>query len=226
MQILNLWLSSIIGSLAKTWETFLAYVPNILAALVIMIIGVLIAATFGKIVTKVFDKLYVDALLKKTGIFDLMEKGGIKIYISVFLGELVKWFILIVFFITAFDILNLEQITDFLNKVLLYIPNVVVAVVIMLVGAIVAYFLSNIVKTTVHAAKIGPAKFLAGLTYYSIVIFAAMAALIQLGIAKDLVQTLFTGFVAMVAIAGGLAFGLGGKELGKEILDKLKEDFS
>jgi len=226
MGFLSSWGDSIIGAVIETWDTFESFLPNLLAAVVIIVVGVIIASTLSKIVYKIFDKLLIDALLKKTSVFVMFEKGGIKLSISKFLAGLVKWFMLIVIFIVAADILNLEQVTDFLNKVLLYIPNVVVAVVIMLVGAIVAHFLGNVVKTAVSAAKIGPARFLSGITYYAIIIFAIMAALMQLGIASDLIETLFTGFVAMVALAGGLAFGLGGRDMGKEILDKIKKDFS
>jgi small-conductance mechanosensitive channel len=226
MELLTKWSDSIQASLQVTWDTFLRFFPSLIAALVVIVIGAFVSATLGRVVVKVFDKLCVDTLIKKTGVFLLFEKSGIKFSVSKFVGGLVKWFMLIVFFIAAADILSLVQITDFLNKVLMYIPNVVVAVVIMLVGAIVAHFLGNIVRTAVDATKIGPARFLSGLTYYSIVIFASMAALIQLGIAADLVETLFTGFVAMLALAGGLAFGLGGKDLGKEVLEKIKKDFS
>jgi small-conductance mechanosensitive channel len=226
MELLVKWGDSITQSLSVTWTTFLQFFPNLLAAILILIIGALVATAVGQIFIKILDKLAIDTLMKKTGLFIGFEKSGIKISVSKFVGGLIKWFMLIVFFIAAADILNLEQITEFLNKVLLYIPNVVVAVVIMLVGAILAHFLSNVVKTAVHAANVGPARFLSGLTYYSIMIFATMAALIQLGIASNLIETLFTGFVAMIALSGGLAFGLGGKDLGKEVLDKLKKDFS
>jgi len=226
MDLLMKWGDSITESLSVTWDTFLQFFPNLLAAIVILLIGTIIAAAAGKLIVKILDKLAIDTLMKKTGVFISFERSGIKISVSKFVGGLIKWFMLIVFFIAAADILNLVQITDFLNKVLFYIPNVVVAVVIMLVGAILAHFLSDIVKNTVHATNIGPARFLSGITYYSIMIFAVMAALIQLGIASNLIETLFTGFVAMIALAGGLAFGLGGRDLGKEILEKIKNDFS
>jgi len=226
MDLVSRWANNVTQSFVMTWETFLEYFPNLLAAIIVLFVGVLIASTLAKVVVKVFNKLLIDALIKKTGLFMILEKGGIKLSIAKFVGALVKWFILIVFFIAAADILNLEQVTDFLNKVLLYIPNVLVAVIIVLVGALLAHFLRNIVKTTVDAAKIGPANFLSGLTYYSIMIFATMAALIQLGIAANLIETLFTAFVTMLALAGGLAFGLGGRDLGKEILEKIKKDLS
>jgi small-conductance mechanosensitive channel len=108
----------------------------------------------------------------------------------------------------------------------MYLPNVIIAVIILLVGVLVANFTRNVVKSAVEAAKLTSGDFLSGLSRWSILVFSFMAALVQLGIAEGLIQTLFTGFIAMLAIAGGLAFGLGGKDQAAKVLGKLKRDIS
>jgi len=124
------------------------------------------------------------------------------------------------------DILNLFAFSDFLKQVLLYVPNIVIAVLIMLAGVVLAAFLSKLVRASVLASRLHAARFLGALTKWSILIFAFLAVLSQLGVAGALVNTLIMGFVAMLAIAGGLAFGLGGKDVAAAWLEKIKDEIS
>jgi hypothetical protein len=143
-----------------------------------------------------------------------------------FFGGLVKWFLILVFLMAATDILGLNQVTDFLNSILLYIPNVVVAVIILAVVFLVGNFVYVVVKGSTKAAGVMSATLLATISKWSIIIFGLLAALIQLGIATSLVSTIFIGIVAMLSLAGGLDFGLGGKEEAQMILKKLREEIS
>lgn len=137
---------------------------------------------------------------------------------------MVKWFLVIVSILAAADILNLNQVTAFLNMVLLYIPNVVIAVIILLLGVLFANFTAQIVQGAVKTARLKTGHFLAAIAKWSIIVFSVLAALVQLGIAASLLQILFTGLVAMLAIAGGLAFGLGGRGHAEKIIQHLEED--
>ena len=136
----------------------------------------------------------------------------------------VKWFLLLAIFLAAADILGLSQISSFLNDVLLYIPNVVAAAAILLVGTLVAGFISRLVRHSVQAAGLASSDMLGSVAQWAIMVFTVLAALYQLNVAAAFVQTLFTGFIAMVAIAGGLAFGLGGKEHASKVLNKIERD--
>jgi hypothetical protein len=129
----------------------------------------------------------------------------------------------IVSILAASDILGFATLSEFLREVLLYIPNVVVGVLIMLAAIILANFLKDIVKASVKSAKLTGYKFLGSLTWWAITVFGFLAAISQLGIAQDIVNTLVAGFIAMIALAGGLAFGLGGKNYAEYLISRLRD---
>jgi len=134
--------------------------------------------------------------------------------------------VIIVFLIPAMETLGLARVSDVLNQVLGYLPNVVVAGFLVLVGIIVADVLAGLVKATALTLGTNTANILASLTKYAIYIFVGLSALVELGVATSLLLSAFTGVIAMIAIAGGLAFGLGGKDAAAELIKKVKEDFS
>jgi len=208
------------------WATIVLFLPKLVLALVVFLIGVLIANILKSAVVRLVKVLKVDELLAKFELKEAFAKMGVKLDAAQFLGWLVKWFILIFALIAAADVLAWDQITLFLNQVVTYLPNVIIAVIILLVGTILANFVYGIVKSTVTAANIKSAGFLAGIAKWAIIVFSFMAALVQLGIAESLIQVLFTGFVAMLALAGGLAFGLGGREHASQLLERLRSDLS
>ncbi|MFH1392501.1 MAG: hypothetical protein ABIG90_02355 [bacterium] len=214
-----------VSSLQNLWSGFIGFLPSLIGALVVLIIGWIIAIALGRLTTQILKAFKIDQLVEKTGVKSV-EKAGYKINAAHWLGELIKWFLIIVFVMAAADIVGLTQVTDFLRDVLVYLPNIIVAVVILLAAVIVANCLSRIIKGSVKIAGFGKADFLAVVTRWSIMIFALLASLDQLGVARSVVSTLITGFVAMIAIAGGLAFGLGGRDIAGEILKKVKKEIT
>ena len=146
--------------------------------------------------------------------------------IAKFFGGLVKWFLILVFLMAATDILHLTQVTSFLNSIVLYLPNVIVAAVILAVAFLIGNFAYAVIKGSTIVAGIVSATLLGTVAKWAIVIFGFLAALIQLGVATSLINTLFIGLVAMLALAGGLAFGLGGKEEAASILKKLRQEIT
>lgn len=226
MSIIETWGEVLTTSFSNLWVAFVEFLPKFLGAIIILIIGWIVAIVLGNIAIKIVDFLKIDEALTKLNLKKGLEKAGIEFTISGVIGWLVKWFLIIVFLIAASDILEWVEITDFLKHVVLYIPNVIIAVVILLAGIMVADFVHKVIKKSVEAAKLTSATFLAGIAKWAILVFSFMAALVQLSIAYALIQTLFTGFVGMLAIAGGLAFGLGGKELAGKFLEKLRKDLT
>lgn len=224
MNTLQTWGDTIVSSFQDLWIRFINFLPNLIGALLVLIIGWMVAVALGKLVAQLLKKIWLDKAIKLAKISDIFEKAGIKFEISEAIGFLVKWFLIIVSILAAADILNLDQVTEFLNNVLLYIPNVVIAVVILLLGVLFANFASNLVAGAVKTARLSTGHFLSGIAKWSIIIFATLAALVQLGIAASLLQILFTGLVAMIAIAGGLAFGLGGRDQAEKVLRNLEKD--
>lgn len=214
-----------VSSLQNLWSGFIGFLPSLIGALIVLIIGWIIAIALGRLATQILRAFRIDQLIEKTGAKSI-EKAGYKINVSHWLGELVKWFLIIVFVMAAADIVGLTQVTDFLQQVLLYLPNIIVAVIILLAAVVVANFLSKIIKGSVKIAGFGKADFLAAVTRWAVMIFALLAALDQLGVARSMISTLITGFVAMIAIAGGLAFGLGGRDIAGTLLKKIKGEIT
>jgi hypothetical protein len=206
------------------WARFVNFVPNFVVAAVILIVGWIIAVALAKLVKQVLVSARIDEIGDKVGMDQASAKTGMKLSISGTIAWLFKWFILIVVFLAAADILELDQISAFLNQVLGYIPNVIAAAAILLMGTLVARFLGRLVRHSVQAAGLVSADLLGTVTQWAIMVFAILATLSQLNVARQFVDTLFTGFVVMVAIAGGLAFGLGGKEHASRVLDKIERD--
>ncbi len=215
------WEMAIATSLQNLWGRAINFIPNLFVAIVIFMAGIMIAVSLGVLITKLMKKLRVDKAAGEIGLTHLLERGEIKMSISTMIGETVKWFLFIVFLMAATDILNLPQITDFLNSVLMYIPNVIVAAVIIALSVIIANVVEHIIIKGGKATKVMHNKFLGKMSRWAILIFGIMAALVQLGVATSLITILFTGFIGMISIAGGLAFGLGGKEKASQILEKL-----
>lgn len=203
------------------------FLSRLLLALAVFALGGVIAYTFGRLATQLTEALKIDKFLKKIGIEEPLSRAHLRLNSGVFVGALVKWFFVIVFLMASIEILGLDQLNIFLRDVVLsYLPNVILAALMLLVTAVLAEFLKKTVMGGAKAANLPSAAFLGGVTKWAIWVFGILTVLYQLGIAGALVQTLFTGFIAMMAIAGGLAFGLGGKDTAADFLAKLKKDIS
>lgn len=220
------WADVILFSVQNLWQGFVSFLPSLIGALVILFVGLVIAAGLGKIVEKLVDALRIDRLLEQLGLGKILERADVRLHSGRFVGILIQWFFIIVTLLAVSDILKLEAFSNFLSEVLLYVPNIVIAVLIMLAGVVIAAFLAKLVRASVLAAKLHAAHFLGALTKWSILVFAFLAALAQLGVAGALINTLIMGFVAMIAIAGGLAFGLGGKDAAAAWLEKIHGEIS
>ena len=219
--VLQTWGDVIVASLQEVWASVAAFIPLLIGAVVVFIVGWIVAAAMGKVVEQVVRALRVDQLLSKLDFEKALEKGGWKLNTGAFIGGLVKWFLIVVFLLAAANILGLSQVSDFLRDVLLYIPHVVVSALILIIAALVAGAVEKLVRGSIEA--VGYRSSLAGVvTRWSIWTFAIVAVLLQLGIATALIQTVVTGLVAALALAFGLAFGLGGKDAAAEILSRVR----
>ncbi len=217
-------LDVLLSSLNNIWLNLISFFPTLLAALIVFIVGWLISIALGKLANRVINIIKLDLLLTKAGFNRALAKAKLKLDSGKFFEELVKWFFIIVFLMTAVDILGLYQVTEFLKAVLYYIPNIVVAVIILLAAILLSNFLSKLVRASVNAGGLHGAGFLSGITKWAVLVFGFVAALIQLGIAATLINTLVIGLVGMLALAGGLAFGLGGKDYAARFLERLRRD--
>jgi len=201
---------------------FISVLPQVVVALLLLVVGWVIGNIFKKVMVRVFKMFNVDAALDAAGVDVLTKKAGYELDSGAFVGSLVKWFVIIIFFVAALDILNLDQATAFLSQIVLgYLPLVIVSVLILFGGVILAGIVEKVVAASVRVSSIGSAHLLSKFAYYAIIVFTVLAALNQLNIAPELVQTLFAGLVFGAALAFGLAFGLGGREAAAHYLKHL-----
>jgi hypothetical protein len=224
MDDMKTWGEAITFSLINVGQRMVDFLPTLLGALLVLTVGWIMAVTLGRLVEKMIKELGVDNSMKKMGLSGKNSKSGINFDVASFTGGMFKWFLALVFLMAATDILNLSQVTVFLNKIIFYLPNVLVSVVILASVFLLGNFVYHIVKGSTRAAGVMSATFLATISKWAIIIFGFFAALIQLGVADSLVNTMFIGFIAMLSLAGGLAFGLGGRDEAQLILKKLREE--
>jgi hypothetical protein len=221
--IAQTWTDVVAGSLQNLWLGFASFVPNLVAALVVLIVGLIVAAGLGALVQKIFEAVRLDTFLEKLGLRPYFERAGLKLRGAYFLGRLVYWFIAIAFLLAVSDALGLYALSGFLASVLAYLPNVIAAILIMLAAAVLAKFLRRVVIASVAGANLHGARFLGSLVWWVVVIFGLLASLTQLNVATAIIQSVVTGVIAMLALAGGLAFGLGGKDYAAYLVNKLRE---
>ena len=207
-------------SLQGLWYGVASYLPNLVIALLIFAIGWVLAALVERLVESIFKALKVDSALKSAGLEDVVKRAGHNLNSGMFVGALVKWFVIVVFLIASFDVLGLSQVNVFLMGVVNYLPQVIVAVLILMVAVVVANARHRLVVASARAANVKSAELLGRVTKWSILIFALLTALINLGIAPGLIQMIVTAVFAGAALALGLAFGLGGQETAKKLLEK------
>lgn len=221
------WSTVLTQSFQDIWLGVANFVPNLIIAIIIFIIGWIVGSLIGKVIAQVFRSIKVDQALRAAGVEDVTRRAGYNLNSGVFVGDLVKWFIIVVFLVAAFDVLGLTQVNIFLQEVvLLYLPRVIVAVLILLVAVVIADAMQRVVVGSARAAGIRSANFLGSVTKWAIWIFAVLTVLFQLGIATAFVQTLFTGFVVAVSLAVGLAFGLGGQNAAANAIEKVRREIA
>lgn len=215
---------TITDSLNNLWLDFIGFVPELVVAIAVFIVGWIVAWLLGRVVEHVLRTVQIDRFFDQLGVMKYLHNAGLQWVFSGVVSTVVRWFFIIVAFLAATDIVGLDEVSGFLTAVLLYLPNVVVAALILLIGALFADFVEKLIVASMRATAIGPAKGVGIIVRWSIWAFAFLAALDQLAVAPALVNTLFMGFVALVAIGGGLAFGLGGQGVAKDILEDLRKE--
>lgn len=206
----------------EKWQTIVTLFPSIAAALAMILFGFLLAQAASLLIVGLAQQLKLEFISEKIGLRNFLNRLHVKSNPSRVIAKGVKGYIIFLFFIEATKIAQLKQVADFLAVIIGYIPNVIVALLIMLVGIQIGNGLQTIVATSLNLAQSRTATVLGIVSKTIFIAFAVLAALSQLDIATILVQTLFIGFIGMLMIAGGLAFGLGGKEVVREMLEEMR----
>ncbi len=223
------FLLSVQGSLYNAASSILvslvSYIPTLLAAMFVFVVGLILANWLKLIVVKLLNALRLSELLNRGGLKHFLENAEITQKIETVLGELVRYLTILIFFVASINLLGLRTVTEVLNGLLGYLPSIFAAVIIFGAGVVLAGFLEKIVKGSLGGIDVKLSRLMAKFTSYLVVVFTVLAAISQLGIAKNLIDTLFIGFVSMLALALGLSLGLGSKDLVKTVLEDWYKNF-
>jgi hypothetical protein len=223
--VLETWREVLQSSFAGLWSGIIMFIPNLIVALIIVLIGWAVGEIVYKAISKFMSAIKFDDALKRAGFENLVRKAGLNLNSGKFIGKLVQYFIMIAFLIAAFNVLHLEQVTAFLQQIVLgYLPQLIIAVLILLVGSVVGDVMARIVMASSRTAGLTSANLLGTVTKWGIWIFAILVALSQMGIAGAFIQTIFTGFVVAVSLAIGLSFGLGGQGAAGRTIERIQSE--
>lgn len=223
--VFTTWADVLSQSFQNLFYGLVAFIPNLVVAIIVFIVGWLVGVGVGRVVEQIINSLRIDNALRSTGLERILNRAGFQLNSGRFLGFLIEWFFIIVFLVAALDVLRLTAVNLFIRDVVLgYIPQVIVAALILLVAAVMAEAAERVVAGSAKAASLRAAGFIGKVARYSIWVFAILAALAQLNVATAFVQTLFTGVVIALALAIGLSFGLGGQASASRYLEHLSSD--
>ena len=219
METVQNWGDAVLVSVTTALQNLIGFLPALVGAILVLVIGWIISGFLAGLVEKVLKTIGFERAAQTTGISGFIQQAGSDWTASRIVAEIVKWFIRLIAIQAAASILGLTQISGAINAVLLWLPNLVVAIVIIVVAALIANFVAGIVRGSASEMGFGSPELLAGIARYGIIVFAVVAAINQLGIAPTVVNTLFIGTVGAVALAVGLAFGLGGRDVAARLTE-------
>lgn len=206
------------------WDAFATkitvFLPMLIGAIIIFVVGLIIAKLIKMGIVKLLRLVRFDTAAEKTGVKEFLSKGGITKTPSEIIGSLIYWFVMILVLIASLDALGLPIVSDILNDIFLYIPNVVAAIIVLVLGILFGNLLSAIIRTAASNAGLSAADGLGKTAFYAIVVFSSAIGLIQLGIGPEIVTSAFGLGFGAVALAFGLAFGIGGKDVAADYLKK------
>lgn len=212
--------SAVQNSITHLYDQVIQFLPNVIAALIVLLVGWAIGLFLGNIIKRGLKSIGIDGLGDQMGLKRLSERSGRHIQISSVVQWVIKWFFILASIIAAADILGLNTVSNFFySDVLGYAGHVIIAMAILLLGLLAANFLSDLVEGTVRAGGFESSRMLGSIARWAVTVFAILAALSELQIAQSFLNYLFIGIVVMFAIAGGLAFGLGGQDHARKVLD-------
>ena len=209
---------SIVNALNDAVKLILTFIPRLVGFIVILVVGLILAALVERALTFILRKVGFDRMANRIGLTRLEQRMNVRLDPAGVLGKIVYWFILLIFLIPAADALGVPAVSNILNSLVNYIPNVFVAILVLFLGSLAGTFVADIVRGVVATAKIGSPNVFAAISRWAIIGFAALIALEQLQIAPSLINELFAGVVFAVAIAFALAFGLGGQDAARRWL--------
>jgi len=219
MNTVTNWGTAIVASFAAALTLVLSFIPKLVGFLVILVIGWIVAALLSKGITLLLQKVGFDRMSERMGLTRLEQRMNVRLDAATVLGKVVFWFVFLIFLVPACNALELNSVSSLLGLIIGYIPNVFVAIVVLFLGMMLATFIADIVRNTSMSARTSNPNILANIVRYTIIGFAVLVALEQLQIAPSLITILFTAVIGGTALACALAFGLGGRDSARQLLE-------
>lgn len=221
----NTWQSALLDASSNLLTSIALFIPNLLGALILFFVGIVLSGWIKSLTVRLLSGLNLSKLFQGTTFSKFLEHADLTTKIEQVIGELLRLLVVLIFFIASINLLGLTTVTEVLNRILNYLPHVFAATLIIAIGTIIAGLVEKIVKGSLGTVDVKTSRLLAKISSYIVMVFTILAAMSQLGIAATFVNTLFIGFVAMLAIGLGLSLGLGSKDLVKTILEDWYKDF-
>ncbi len=212
------WQEAVLIAGANVLSGFFGFLPSFLGALVIFFFGLVLAKWSKALIVKILSAIKLDKLLRKGGLDSYLKKAEVRVKAEEFIGQIVRWLVIIVFFMAAANVLGLTTVSGVLSSLLGYLPNIISAVLVLSVGVLLAGLVENLVKGTVNQVDKRTSRLLSKIASYLVVIVTSLAAINELGIAQSLINTLFIGVIATLTLGIGLSIGLGAKDLVSKLL--------
>jgi Mechanosensitive ion channel, conserved TM helix len=204
-------------SFTQALNKFMSFLPSLLGALIVLIAGWFIAGFLARLIARGLNAIGLERAVERSGIGRFIEQSGSRWTMSEIIAALIKWSIFLIFIQAAASLFGMAQVTAIINSAILFIPKLIVALAIIVIGSLIARFVAGMVRGSLAEMGVGAAGLFAKLTQYAIIGFAIVAAFNQIGIAQTVVNTLLIGLIGSLALAFGLAFGLGGREVAAQI---------
>jgi hypothetical protein len=212
------WSDSVLASLSTAFAMLFSSIPRIMGFVVILVIGWIIAAVVAKALASLLRAAHFDGFSERAGLSGLLQRSGGKQSTSGIMAGIVKWFIRLITLMVAFDALGLPAVSDVLRQLLMWLPNLVVALVALIIGGIAANALSEVVRNAAVKGELDNPPLLAAVARNAVWVFAIVVAINQIGVAATLVNIFFVGVIGALALALGLSFGLGGRDAAGALL--------
>ncbi|GCE04002.1 mechanosensitive ion channel family protein [Dictyobacter aurantiacus] len=226
MGVITNWGVAIYSSLASALAMVFAFIPKLVGFLVILLIGWIVASLLEKGLTLLLRRVGFDRLSDRIGFTRFEQQMNLRMDPATLLGKVLFWFVFLIFLVPAFNALELNAVSTLIGQIVGYIPNVFVAIIVLFLGMVISAVVADLVRGASASTRMANPNFLANIARYAILGFSVLIALEQLQIAPALITTLFTAVVGSIALACGLAFGLGGRDSAKRLLERSESRMS
>lgn len=195
------------------------FIPSLLGSIVLFLVGLLVAGWLKTLTEKLINLTKLGGIVKNAAIKEFLKNAQITSKIETIIGEVVRWIVIILFFVASVNVLGLTSFSDFLNNIIRGIPTLIAAILILMVGIVIAGFLEKMVKGSLGSKDPAFSRLMGKIVSYATLTIFVLASISQLGIASFFIQTTFIGFIAALAIGIGISLGLGSKDIVKTLLE-------